>query len=45
MSGKDEDADDLDLPILDHDSLSRGAAADSADATERLKGLPRQAPS
>ena len=43
MSRQDEDADNLDLPIPDHDSLSRGAAADSAEAGEWLKGLPREA--
>jgi hypothetical protein len=43
MSGQDEDAGDLDLPIPDHDSLSRGVAADSAGAGEWLKGLPREA--
>jgi hypothetical protein len=40
MSATD-DADDLDLPAADDDAASTGAAADSADFDERLKGLPR----
>ena len=39
MSDRDKDTEDL--PALDQDTLSSGAAADSADATARLKGLPR----
>src|ERR1700730_1426054 len=40
MSATD-DADDLDLPAAERDAISTGAAADSADWDERLKGLPR----
>jgi ATP-dependent Lon protease len=40
MSAAD-DADDLDLPATERDAVSTGAAADSADWDERLKGLPR----
>jgi ATP-dependent Lon protease len=40
MSATD-DADDLDLPAVEGDTVSTGAAADSADWDERLKGLPR----
>jgi ATP-dependent Lon protease len=40
MSATD-DADDLDLPATERDAVSTGAAADSADWDERLKGLPR----
>src|ERR1700738_2697261 len=35
------DADDADLPGTARDAVSTGAAADSADWDERLKGLPR----
>jgi ATP-dependent Lon protease len=34
-------ADDADLPAVERDAVSTGAAADSADCDERLKGLPR----
>src|ERR1700736_96356 len=40
MSATD-DADDLDLPAAERDAVSTGAAADSADWDERLKGLAR----
>jgi ATPase family protein associated with various cellular activities (AAA) len=40
MSATD-DAEDLDLPATERDAVSTGAAADSADWDERLKGLPR----
>jgi ATP-dependent Lon protease len=40
MSASD-DADNLDLPAVEPDAISTGAAADSADWEERLKGLPR----
>jgi ATP-dependent Lon protease len=36
-----DDADDADLPWTARDAVSTGAAADSADWDERLKGLPR----
>ena len=36
-----DDADDADLPAVERDAVSTGAAADSADLDERLKGLPR----
>jgi ATP-dependent Lon protease len=36
-----DDADDADLPAVEPDAVSTGAAADSADCDERLKGLPR----
>src|SRR6202790_903676 len=36
-----DDADDADLPAVERDAVSTGAAADSADWDERLKGLPR----
>jgi hypothetical protein len=36
-----DDADDVDLPAAERDAVSTGAAADSADWDERLKGLPR----
>jgi ATP-dependent Lon protease len=36
----DED-DDFDLPVIDSDTVATGAAADSSDCDERLKGLPR----
>jgi ATP-dependent Lon protease len=43
MSADDtsDDADDADLPAVERDAVSTGAAADSADSDERLKGLPR----
>jgi ATP-dependent Lon protease len=40
MSATD-DADDLDPPAAANDAVSTGAAADSSDWDERLKGLPR----
>ncbi|MBB4427605.1 hypothetical protein GGD66_006188 [Bradyrhizobium sp. CIR48] len=40
MSAKSDDGDDLDLPAAE-DAALIGAAADSADWDERLKGLPR----
>ncbi|WP_271575583.1 AAA family ATPase [Bradyrhizobium sp. CCBAU 11361] len=40
MSARSDDTDDLDLPPPE-DAVSTGAAADSADPNERLKGLPR----
>lgn len=36
-----DDVDDFDLPATERDAVSTGAAADSADWDERLKGLPR----
>jgi len=36
-----DDADDLDLPTVENDAASTGAAADSSDLDEHLKGLPR----
>src|ERR1700726_2557722 len=36
-----DDADDTDPPAVVRDAVSTGAAADSADWDERLKGLPR----
>ena len=36
-----DDADDTDPPTVERDAVSTGAAADSADSDERLKGLPR----
>jgi ATP-dependent Lon protease len=36
-----DDTDDLDLPAVAGDVVSTGAAADSSDWDERLKGLPR----
>jgi ATP-dependent Lon protease len=35
------DDDDFDLPAIDEDTISTGAAADSADWDERLKGVSR----
>ena len=35
------DSEDIDLPATERDAVSTGAAADSADWDERLKGLPR----
>lgn len=40
MSATSDNSDDLDLPAAE-DAVSTGAAADSADPNERLKGLPR----
>ncbi|WP_245284300.1 ATPase [Bradyrhizobium sp. WSM2254] len=40
MSTTSDDSNDLDLPAAE-DAVSTGAAADSADWDERLKGLPR----
>lgn len=36
-----DDADDIDLPALEDDAVSTGAAADSSDWDERLQDLPR----
>jgi hypothetical protein len=36
-----DDADNADLPVVERDAVSTGAAADSADWDERLKGLSR----
>jgi hypothetical protein len=41
MSATSDDADDLDPPPVADDVISTGAAADSADSDERLRGLPR----
>jgi hypothetical protein len=41
MSAATDDADDIDLPAVERDAVSTGAAADSSDWDERLKGLPR----
>jgi len=35
------DDDDFDLPAVESDAASTGAAADSSDCDERLRGLPR----
>jgi ATP-dependent Lon protease len=40
MSATD-DSEDIDPPTTERDAVSTGAAADSADWDERLKGLPR----
>ena len=40
MSASD-DSEDIDLPATERDAVSTGAAADSADWDERLKGMPR----
>ncbi|MGL3107038.1 hypothetical protein [Bradyrhizobium sp. BR 1432] len=40
MSTTSDNGDDFDLPAPE-DAVSTGAAADSADWNERLKGLPR----
>ncbi|WP_445219750.1 hypothetical protein ACKWRH_06225 [Bradyrhizobium sp. Pa8] len=40
MSATSDDSDDLDLPTAE-DAVSTGAASDSADWDDRLKGLPR----
>jgi ATP-dependent Lon protease len=37
----DDDSEDIDLAAVELDAVSTGAAADSADWDERLKGLPR----
>src|ERR1700716_2561112 len=37
----DDDSEDLDPVMAERDAISTGAAADSADWDERLKGLPR----
>src|ERR1700716_3522258 len=39
--GIDDDSEDLDPVMAERDAISTGAAADSADWDERLKGLPR----
>jgi ATP-dependent Lon protease len=39
--GIDDDSEDLDPVMAERDATSTGAAADSADWDERLKGLPR----
>lgn len=39
--GIDDDSDDLDPVMAERDAISTGAAADSVDWDERLKGLPR----
>jgi ATP-dependent Lon protease len=36
-----DDADDFDLPAVESDILSTGAAADSSGLDERLESLPR----
>jgi ATP-dependent Lon protease len=36
-----DDSEDIDLPATERDAVSTGAAADSADWDERLKGMPR----
>src|SRR5258708_2666740 len=36
-----DDADDADLPAVERDAVSTGAAADSTDWDERLRGMPR----
>lgn len=36
-----DDPDDVDLPAIENDAASTGAATDSSDLDERLKGLPR----
>jgi ATP-dependent Lon protease len=36
-----DDSEDFDLPAIEGDDVSTGAAADSANSYERLKGLPR----
>jgi ATP-dependent Lon protease len=43
MSGKDniDEGDDFDLPALDDDVISTGAAADSSDWDGRMKGVSR----
>jgi hypothetical protein len=44
MSAATDDVDDLDLPTVERNAVSTGAAADSADWDVRLKGLPRLLP-
>lgn len=39
--GIDDDSEDLDSVMAERDAISTGAAADSVDWDERLKGLPR----
>ena len=41
MSAETDNTDDLELATVESDAASTGAAADSADWDERLKGLPR----
>jgi ATP-dependent Lon protease len=41
MSAATDDADDIDLPAVERDAVSTGAAADSSDLDEGLMGLPR----
>jgi ATP-dependent Lon protease len=41
MSAATDDANDIDLPAVERDAVSTGAAADSSDLDEGLKGLPR----
>jgi ATP-dependent Lon protease len=41
MSAAPDDTDDLDLPAVTRDDILTGAAADSADWSDRFKGLPR----
>jgi hypothetical protein len=41
MSAETDDTADLELPPVESDAASTGAAADCADWDERLKGLPR----
>jgi ATP-dependent Lon protease len=41
MSATTDDTDDFDLPAVGGDAASTGAAADSSDWDERLKGVPR----
>jgi ATP-dependent Lon protease len=41
MSAATDDANEIDLPVVERDAVSTGAAADSSDLDEGLKGLPR----
>ena len=41
MNDANDDADDFELPAIESDTVATGAAADSSDCDERLKGLPR----
>lgn len=41
MSAARDDADELDLPAVERDAVSTGAAANSSDWDERFKALPR----
>lgn len=41
MSNNPGDNDDVDVPAIDHDTTSTGAAADSSEDDALLKGLPR----